>query len=383
MGMHHGKFGKEELQEMFCDIFKNKKVLVTGHTGFQGSWLSLWLETLGANVIGYSLKPPTKPSMFEITELKNNIIDINGDVKDLPHLEKVMKKYKPQFIFHLAAQSLVRLSYEIPIETFHTNVIGTANVLESIRKTPSVKVGIIMTSDKCYENTTTKKVFKESDPMGGFDPYSASKGASELITTSYRNSFFNSKNNHDVSISTIRAGNVIGGGDWAKDRIIPDCIRYLMKKKTIPIRNPNSVRPWQYVLEPLSGMLWLAHNMWKEPTKFSGAWNLGPELQNNNISVKKIVTEIMSQWKNGKWLDKSKHNSKNVHEAKILKLDSNKALKLLDWKTVYSIKESIKETIDWYRNFANRNSKMNDFSTHQIENYVNRAKEMNITWSKS
>lgn len=366
---------------MFHDIFKNKTVLVTGHTGFQGSWLSLWLDTLGTNVIGYSLKAPTKPSMFEITKLKNNIVDINGDVRDLPHLEKIMKKYKPQFIFHLAAQSLVRPSYEIPIETFHTNVIGTANVLESMRKTSSVKVGIMMTSDKCYENTTMKKIFKESDPMGGYDPYSASKGAAELISSSYKNSFFNSNDNNGVGISTIRAGNVIGGGDWAKDRIIPDCIRYLMKNKIIPLRNPHSIRPWQHVLEPISGMLWLASNMWKKPIKFSQAWNFGPSLKNNNIPVRDVVKEIISQWGNGKWADRSKGS--NMHEANMLKLDSTKALKVLKWKTVFSFKKSIQETISWYKNYADRNNKMKDFSIGQIENYVNNARKKDILWAKS
>ena len=251
--------------------FKNKTILVTGHTGFIGTWMSLWLDFLGAKVVGYSLSP-VKPSMFETVKLNKNITHIIGDVTDFKKLKQIIKINKPEFVFHLAAQAIVRESYDNPLTTFQTNVMGTANILESI-KNSSVKSCIIMTSDKCYDNKELGRSFKESDSMGGDDPYSASKGAAELVTAAYRNSFFK---NNDIGIASVRSGNVIGGGDWSTDRLIPDCIRALYKNKLISIRNPYAVRPWQFVLEPISGMFSLSLHLRRNPTQFSEPWNFGP-----------------------------------------------------------------------------------------------------------
>ena len=284
------------LENIFHGIFKDKTVLVTGHTGFQGSWLSLWLKMLGANVVGFSLEPPSNPSLFEILELKNEVISIIADLRDKKKLSDFINKHQPEFIFHLAAQAIVLTSYQRPLETIETNVIGTANVLESIRNLTSVRSCVIMTSDKCYDNKIKSRPHTEIDPMGGFDPYSASKGAAELIVSAYKNSFFENNPTNRTEIATARAGNVIGGGDWAKDRIVPDIIRALQKNKVVSIRNPNSVRPWQYVLEPISGILWLAAKMYEEPKKNSNAWNFGPPLSEKSFTVKELVNSIFEEW---------------------------------------------------------------------------------------
>ena len=271
----------------------------------------------------------------------------------------------------------------MPIETLQTNVMGTANILESIRKITSVQVCVIMTSDKCYENRELDYAYKESDSMGGSDPYSASKGAAELIVVSYRNSFFNPKNisNNKTCISTVRAGNVIGGGDWAKDRIVPDCIRALEKKQPIPIRHPNSIRPWQHVLEPISGMLRLAMKMWYNPSDYGSSWNFGPINSKSKISVKEIVSQILEEWGDGKWEDLSQKNRNEKLESGTLMLDSTKAMKLLEWKPVYSLKESIFETITWYRSYENKTTDMNDLTLIQIQKYIKKAKQLNIPWA--
>jgi len=282
------------LENIFHGIFKDKTVLVTGHTGFQGSWLSLWLKMLGANVVGFSLEPPSNPSLFEILDLKNEVTNIIADIRDKKKLSDFINKHQPEFIFHLAAQAIVLTSYQRPLETIETNVIGTTNVLESIRNSTSVRSCVIMTSDKCYDNKIKSRPHTEIDPMGGFDPYSASKGAAELVVSAYRNSFFEHNTTNRKEIATARAGNVIGGGDWAKDRIVPDIIRALQKNKVIHIRNPNSVRPWQYVLESISGILWLAAKMYEEPKKNSNAWNFGPPLSEKSFTVKELVNLIFS-----------------------------------------------------------------------------------------
>lgn len=369
-------------QKIFKGIFKNKKVFVTGHTGFQGSWLSLWLKLLGSKVIGYSLNPPTKPSLFNILKIEKEITHIIGDIRNDSLLKKSMKKYKPDIVFHLAAQPLVRMSYEKPVDTFQVNVMGTVNVLESIRNTPSVKAGIIITSDKCYENNELNLAYKENDPLGGHDPYSASKGATEIITSSYNKSFFDLKNQKNkVGIATVRAGNVIGGGDWAQDRIIPDCMRSLYVKKPIKIRNPNAIRPWQHVLEPISGMLLLAQKMFEKPHGFNEAWNFGPK-NSVNLNVKEIVKKIIKEWKNpAEWQDLSKRAKNSVHEAKYLKLDSSKASKLLNWQPTYSVDEGIRKTTDWYWSFFKKED-MKEFTKMQIERYVEKAKEKKYVWSK-
>ena len=367
-------------KELFGGVFQNKKVFVTGHTGFQGSWLTLWLKSLGAKVIGYSLSPPTKPSLFEILRLKQDIIHILGDVRDHSFLQKCLIKHKPDIVFHLAAQPLVRLSYEKPVDTFHTNIMGTVNLIDAIKNTQSVKAGIIITSDKCYENKEWTFAYRENDSLGGFDPYSASKGATEIITSSYSRSFFHSNNkNRKTGIATVRAGNVIGGGDWAQDRIVPDCLNSVYSRKPLLIRNPKSIRPWQHVLEPISGMLLLASKLWDNPHSYNEPWNFGPNLS-ANVTVKELVIQIIKELEQkANWKDISKNTKNAVHEANFLRLDSTKASNLLGWRQAYSIKETIFETASWYQNYVNK-TEMRKFTVSQIEKYIEKAKYMNVAW---
>lgn len=360
------------MDSYFRDAYKNKKVLITGHTGFKGSWMSLWLTELGANVIGYSLEPPTEPNLFESINLKDKITHIIGDVRDEEHLISVFEKYQPVFVFHLAAQPLVRLSYKEPKLTYETNVLGTVNVLEAVRKTKSVRVGIIVTSDKCYENKEWVYGYRETDPVGGYDPYSSSKGCAELVTSAYRGSFFNPEaygKTHNVALSSVRAGNVIGGGDWGEYRLIPDSIRALSQNKTVVIRNPQATRPWQYVLEPLSGYLLLGALMYKEGAKYSGPWNFGPN-DESIITVEELVKLVIKYWGNGSYtIDTSSH----PHEAGLLKLDASKARALLGWKPIYDGYEAVEKTINWYKNFYNGMSKekLYEFTVGEIGEYVN------------
>ena len=371
------------LSNAFNGIFKDKTVLVTGHTGFIGSWLTEWLCELQANVIGYSLEPPTSPSLFSALNLEKKISHNIGDINDSKKLQYTIEKHSPEIIFHLAAQPLVKTSYSIPKDTFHTNVMGTVNLLESIRNVSSVKICTVITSDKCYENRELSYAYKETDPMGGYDPYSASKGATELVISSYRNSFFNPENynNHGVSLSSSRTGNVIGGGDWAENRIVPDCVKALSKNENIEIRNPDSVRPWQYVLEPISGLFCLTENMYNDPQKYAQAWNFGPLTKNPPVKVNELSLKIIDEWGNGNLIDLSENNES--HEAHLLMLDSSKAIKNLDWHPVYSITESVNETVAWYKEFYECNDKMDEFSKNQILNYSRKAKQMNITWACS
>ena len=370
------------LEYLFNGIFKNKTVFVTGHTGFIGSWLVLWLQSLGAKVIGYSLEPPTKPSLFETLSLENEITHIIGDIQDKQNLSDNIEKHKPEIVIHLAAQSLVRASYEDPSETFQTNILGAVNILDSIRKLDYVKACVVMTSDKCYQNLDANSFHKETDPLGGNDPYSASKGAAEIITNSFRNSFFNTEKNHDknTGIASVRAGNVIGGGDWARDRIIPDCITALTTEKKIRVRNPSSIRPWQFVLEPISGILWLSSKLYTNPKTYSTAWNFGPN-QTNKITVEKIVQNIIKIWNRGDWVDVSKESKDQSIESVSLLLDSTKALNSLEWKTIYSLETAINETISWYKSYYNNHVSMRELSINQIEQYSKKANQMNIAWA--
>ena len=370
------------LEHLFNGIFKNKTILVTGHTGFIGSWLVLWLQSLGAKVIGYSLEPPTKPSLFETLGLENEITHIIGDIQDKQNLSNNIEKHKPEIVIHLAAQPLVRVSYEDPSETFQTNILGAVNILDSIRKLDYVKACVIMTSDKCYQNLNSNHFHKETDPLGGNDPYSASKGAAEIITNSFRNSFFNTEKNHDknTGIASVRAGNVIGGGDWARDRIIPDCITALTTEKKIRVRNSSSIRPWQFVLEPISGILWLSSKLYTNPKTYSTAWNFGPN-QTNKITVEKIVQNIIKIWNRGDWVDVSKESKDQSIESVSLLLDSTKALNSLEWKTIYSLETAINETISWYKSYYNNHVSMRELSINQIEQYSKKANQMNIAWA--
>ena len=338
----------------FNNVYNGKTVLVTGHTGFKGSWLSIWLKELGANVVGYALDPYTEKDNFILTNLKDRVVDIRGDIRDKEHLKKVFEEYKPEFVFHLAAQPLVRLSYEQPIETYEVNVIGTINVLECIRETDETRIGIMITTDKCYENREQVWGYREKDALGGYDPYSSSKGAAEIAINSWRNSYFNSKDyeKHKKSIASVRAGNVIGGGDWALDRIIPDCIRALEKNEKIKIRNPKAIRPWEHVLEPLSGYLLLGQKMYEEENKYSQAWNFGPELD-SIVPVWEIGEKVIKYYGNGELEDIS--NPDELHEAKLLSLDISKARFNLGWKPTWNTEVAIEKTIEWYKKYKEGN----------------------------
>jgi CDP-glucose 4,6-dehydratase len=355
-------------RKILYETYKGKRVLVTGHTGFKGSWLSIWLTELGADVIGYALDPYTERDNFELSKISSKIIDIRADIRDFDKLEYTFQKYRPEFVFHLAAQSLVRMGYISPKETYDTNVGGTVNVLENCRKSKSVKIIINVTSDKCYENKEWVWGYRENDPLGGYDPYSSSKGCAELITVAYRNSFFNPKDFkiHGKALSSVRAGNIIGGGDWAKDRIIPDCIRALEKKEPIKIRNPKSIRPWQYVLEPIGGYLLLGARMFEDPEKYCGAWNFGPE-GSSIISVQELVELVLKYWEKGNW-EKSKKN-KEPHEAKLLILDISKAKYELGWKPSMDVKEAVKHTVDWYKSIQTP-SVIPDICQKEVQNYM-------------
>lgn len=331
------------MMNFFSNVYHGKTVLITGDTGFKGSWLAIWLLMLGAKVIGYSLEPKTEKDNYVVCGLSKRINHISGNINDYEKLQKVFTQYKPEFVFHLAAQAIVLESYETPLETFQTNVMGTVNVLEAIRKTPSVKAAIVVTSDKCYENKEWIFSYRENDPLGGKDPYSASKGAAELVTASYIQSFFTEDNS--ASVASVRAGNVIGGGDWATYRIIPDCIRSLLQNKPIIIRNPEAVRPWQHVLEPLSGYLLLGARLFSEGKKYFGPWNFGP-LQKNMVTVKMLVSEVIKQWGAGEYQCEITATQK---EANLLQLDITKAVNLLKWKPILDFEQTIDFTIDEYK----------------------------------
>ena len=353
---------------MDSNFWKNKKVLLTGHTGFKGSWLSIWLKKLGAELVGFSKDIPTKPSLFEVAKVSEGMISITGNIEDFAMIQKVVKENKPEIVIHMAAQSLVRKSYEEPITTFATNVMGTVNLLQAIKTAGSTRVLINVTSDKCYENKGTEKAFSENSPMGGYDPYSSSKGCAELVTSSFRDSFFNPKEfeRHRLSLSSVRSGNVIGGGDWAKDRLIPDIVNGVSKRTPIQIRNIKSVRPWQFVLEPLFGYLLLAQRMWKDGKEFSEPWNFGPD-ETDCKSVKWILEKISKEWNDGfSWKEDTKDNP---HEAEMLKLDCTKAKKRLGWKTKLDVTETIEWTVNWYKEYF-KNSDMKEYTENQIDRFA-------------
>ena len=353
---------------MNSNFWENKKVLLTGHTGFKGSWLSIWLKKLGVELIGFSKDIPTKPSLFEIAKISEGMTSIIGNIEDFTVIQKVLKENKPEIVIHMAAQSLVRKSYEEPINTFATNVMGTVNLLQAVKTTGSTLVLINITSDKCYENKGTEKAFSENSPMGGYDPYSSSKGCAELVTSAFRDSFFNLKefDQHGCSLSSVRSGNVIGGGDWAKDRLISDIMNNISKRIPTQIRNTRSIRPWQFVLEPLFGYLILAQRMWEEGKEFSEPWNFGPD-ETDCKSVKWILEKISKEWDDGfSWKEDTRDNP---HEAKMLKLDCNKAKKRLGWKTKLDVTETIEWTVNWYKEYF-KNSDMKEYTENQIDKFV-------------
>lgn len=344
---------------MFDNFFKNKKILLTGHTGFKGSWLTAWLLKLGAQVCGFALEPNTNPSMFRILKLENKIKHNIGDIRNSLEIEKVVSEFQPEIIFHLAAQPLVRVSYEEPKLTYETNVIGTLNLFEAVRKVDSVKTIINVTSDKCYENKEWVWGYREDEAMGGYDPYSSSKGCVELLSSSYRRSFFEKRN---INLSTVRAGNVIGGGDWAKDRLIPDIVKALSKNQEIKVRNPRAIRPWQHVLEPLYGYLLLAKKTY-ESNQFVGAWNFGP-YDSDILTVEEVVKLAIKNWGKGSYIEEK--NNEEPHEAMMLKLDINKARYYLKWEPTYNSTQAIEKTIDWYKNYFESTSDMFEYTLKQI-----------------
>lgn len=355
--------------------YAGKKVFVTGHTGFKGSWLCEWLLQLGAKVTGYSLPPPTRPALFQQLELKSRLNHIAGDICDLSKLQQVIRRARPDYVFHLAAQPLVRDSYVLPVATFQANLIGTVNLLEALRGLNKPCAAVFITTDKCYENREWLNAYREEDALGGYDPYSASKAAAELAIGSYRRSFFK---NHPVKIASARAGNVIGGGDWAADRIVPDCIRALQKQQVIPVRNKIATRPWQHVLEPLSGYLWLATRLAAAPPadeKFASAFNFGPNLEANR-TVRDLVLEVLKHWP-GKWVDKS--NPRAVHEAGRLNLATDKAFHLLGWQPVWGFPEAVSQTVGWYRSAA----AIKQLTQQQIDTYGQAARARGILWAQS
>lgn len=354
--------------DIFDNFYKGKRVLVTGHTGFKGSWLSIWLHELGAEVVGVGLDPFTKRDNYVLSCIGQKIkADIRADIRDGERMKAIFKEYQPEIVFHLAAQPLVRLSYDIPVETYETNVIGTINILEAIRVTDSVKVGVMITTDKCYENKEQIWGYRENEPMGGYDPYSSSKGAAEIAIASWRRSFFNPEQyaKHGKSIASVRAGNVIGGGDWALDRIIPDCIKALEVGKPIEIRSPKAIRPWQHVLEPLSGYMLLAQKMWDEPTKYCEGWNFGPRAESIS-TVWDVASKVIENYGSGELRDLS--DSHALHEAKLLMLDISKAKFMLGWEPRLNIDETVALTVDWYKRYHFEN--VYGGCVNQIEIYI-------------
>lgn len=353
--------------DIFHKFYQGKRVLVTGHTGFKGSWLSIWLNALGAEVIGLALDPSTERDNFVLSGIKDRITDLRGDIRDADLVKEVFRKYQPEIVFHLAAQPLVRLSYDIPAETYAVNVMGTIHVMEAIRVTASVKVAVMITTDKCYENKEQIWGYRENEPMGGYDPYSSSKGAAEIAIASWRRSFFHPDQyeKHGKSIASARAGNVIGGGDWALDRIIPDCINALEAGKPIEIRSPKAIRPWQHVLEPLSGYMLLASKMWNEPTKYCEGWNFGPHAE-SIATVWDVATKVIENYGKGELKDLSDPNA--LHEAKLLMLDISKAKFRLGWEPRMDIEQTVEMTVEWYNRYKNENTY--SICLNQIKSFI-------------
>jgi CDP-glucose 4,6-dehydratase len=329
-----------------AEFWAGKRMLVTGHTGFKGSWLVLWLQHLGAEVIGYSLDPPSTPNLFETAQLGETMVSIHGDVRSPEALLRVMRDHRPEVVLHLAAQSLVRASYDQPTDTYATNVMGTVHVLDAIRQVASVRAAVMVTSDKCYENPESPLWgFRETDPMGGLDPYSNSKGCAELVVSAYQRSFFADASRR-VGVGSARAGNVIGGGDWADDRLLPDVVRAFSNEEPVHIRNPQAVRPWQHVLEPLRGYLTLAQALWADPDRFAGGWNFGPD-DADAQPVGAIVDRLISLWGDG--AEAAVAPGPHPHEASFLRLDCSKARSGLGWTPRVPLAEALRWTVEWYK----------------------------------
>lgn len=348
-------------------FWQGKRVFLTGHTGFKGGWLSLWLQQLGADVTGFALAPPTNPSLFEVANVGQGMRSIIGDVCDLDSIVNAVSGASPEIIIHMAAQPLVRYSYDNPVETFATNIMGLVHLLEAVRKTPGVKAVVNVTSDKCYENKEWLWGYREGEPMGGYDPYSSSKGCSELVTASYRNSYFNQDKygEHNIAIGSARAGNVVGGGDWAADRLIPDMICSINKGQSLQIRNPDAIRPWQHVLEPLSGYLMLAERLVVNGPEFGEGWNFGPYEQDAK-PVKWVIEQLAQAWGDGAvW---SEGSQTQLHEATYLKLDCSKARNRLGWHPRWELKQTIERIVEWYK-ACDQGADMRQLTIAQINAY--------------
>jgi CDP-glucose 4,6-dehydratase len=348
---------------MNAGFWKGRKVFLTGHTGFKGSWLSLWLQRLGSRVTGYALDPPTQPNLFELTGVARSMESVIGDVRDLAGVANALRRVAPEIVLHMAAQALVRESYIDPVGTFATNVVGTAHVLEAARAVNSVRAVVIVTSDKCYENREQRRGYREDDPMGGHDPYSASKGCAELVTAAYRRSF--SSGAGTAAVASARAGNVIGGGDWSKDRLVSDAVNSFMTGRPVSLRHPNAVRPWQHVLDPLSGYLTLAERLWTDREAGSGAWNFGPPDEDTR-PVSWLVDELARRWGEGATWEAD--SGPHVHEAGILMLDCTKARKELGWRPHLPLATALDWTVEWYRCHADK-GEVRRLTEEQIRRY--------------
>jgi CDP-glucose 4,6-dehydratase len=353
-------------------FWRGKRVFLTGHTGFKGAWLALWLQKLGAEVFGYSLQPQTEPNLYDVAHIAAGMADtIYADIRDLDAMKAALRRARPDIVIHMAAQAIVLRSYEDPIETFSTNVMGTVTLLEAIRTVDSVRAVVAVTSDKCYENREWLWGYRETDPMGGHDPYSASKGAAELIVASMRRSFFNpaSYQVHHVGVASVRAGNVIGGGDWAADRLVPDMMRALMAGTPCMIRNPGAVRPWQHVLEPLSGYLCLAEALWRDGPAHAEGWNFGPA-ESNARTVSAVADDLSRLWNSARpW---AIGTPPGRHENIYLKLDISKARTLLGWAPVWSLDTTLQNIVDWYRAFM-ADENMHDYASAEIDRFCEDA----------
>lgn len=350
------------------NFWEGKKVFVTGHTGFKGGWLSLWLQEMGAIVKGYSLSAPTTPSLFEEAEVWAGMSSEEGDIRDFTHLRQVMNDFKPEIVFHMAAQPLVRLSYDEPMETYSTNVMGTVYLLEAVKQIGGVKAVVNITSDKCYENREWVWGYREDEAMGGYDPYSNSKGCAELVASSYRQSFFNKDKYHEhgCALASVRAGNVIGGGDWADDRLIPDMLNAFTEGKKVEIRSPHAIRPWQHVLEPLSGYITVAEHLYNEGPEFAEGWNFGPK-EEDAQPVQWIVKTMTKEWgESAEWfLSEGEH----PHEAHYLKLDCSKAKMRLDWQPVWDLTTTLNKIVNWQKAWINKED-MKQYTINEIKEYM-------------
>jgi CDP-glucose 4,6-dehydratase len=359
-----------------ADSYRGRNVFVTGHTGFKGSWLAEWLTSLGAKVTGYALDPPTEPSLFEALGLAARVHHVVSDVRDHGRLATEMRAAEPAIVFHLAALAIVRRAYAEPRETLETNIMGTVNVLEAARVCPSVRAIVVISSDKCYENNETGRPFRETDAMGGRDAYSASKGATELVTAAYRDSFFA----NGGAVSTARAGNVIGGGDWAADRIIPDCVRAMVRDDPIVVRNPEAVRPWQHVLEPLSGYLRLGASLLRGGHRYAGAWNFGPTTDAGERPVRWVVERFLEEWGSGSWVTPP-DSAGRFHEALRLSLDSTKARERLGWAPVWAPEVAVQRTASWYREYYRAPATARELVEDQLRTYQDDARAAGLPWA--